>query len=241
MRKIYSYRLRLKKSGSAIYTSHLDYMRAVGRSIRRAGLPLAYSQGFHPLPRLAPGPPLPLGVESRAEYLDLILTDGLKAEEVLGRLNKYLPPGLEVMEVREIKPGPGEKVPALTAVINRLTYSFLLKPPSNWSKKKFEEWLADLWAEKQLPVTREKKGERKTTDIRQLWKGYRLLPEAGDLILLEIETEFGPNGTIRPADLLPYFPKGVEIRRISREEAWILSGNRKLTPMAFLDEKFREW
>src|SRR5690606_33558809 len=68
------YRLRYAKFGPARFASHLDLGRALGRALRRAGLPVAYSQGFHPLPKMAFGPPLPVGVESEAEFVDITFT-----------------------------------------------------------------------------------------------------------------------------------------------------------------------
>ena len=78
------YRLRYARFGPARFASHLDLGRALGRALRRAALPVAYSQGFHPLPKMAFGPPLPVGVESEAEFLELTLTRELAPEEIAG-------------------------------------------------------------------------------------------------------------------------------------------------------------
>jgi len=76
------YRIKYSKTGIARFTSHLDVLRALNRTVRRAGLPVAFSAGFNPKPQLAFGPPLPLGVESESEYFDLELTRALPEEEV---------------------------------------------------------------------------------------------------------------------------------------------------------------
>ena len=86
-------RLRLAKDPEARFTSHLDLARALERAARRAGLPVALSEGFHPMAKLALGPPLALGATSRAEYLDVELREPLAPAEVASRLAATLPPG----------------------------------------------------------------------------------------------------------------------------------------------------
>jgi radical SAM-linked protein len=96
--------------------SHLETMTAILRAIRRAGLPMAYSQGFHPKPRVSFGPALPVGVESRCEYLDLELVGVEDAGEIGARLAATLPPGLEVYEARLLDPRAASISASLRAV-----------------------------------------------------------------------------------------------------------------------------
>jgi radical SAM-linked protein len=69
--------------------------------MRRAGLPLAYSKGYHPTPRISFGDALPLGLESRVEEMEVVLYQPLAVSEICSRLNAELPPGLEVLEAEE--------------------------------------------------------------------------------------------------------------------------------------------
>jgi radical SAM-linked protein len=69
--------------------------------MRRAGLPLAYSKGYHPTPRISFGDALPLGLESRVEEMEVVLYQPLAVSEICSRLNAELPPGLEVVEAEE--------------------------------------------------------------------------------------------------------------------------------------------
>jgi len=98
-------RLRFEKTGPARYISHLDLMRTFQRAFRRAGLPLAYSEGFNPHPYLSVARPLPVGVDSVCELLDFGLNENSEFEirnselETLpGRINAALPLGLKVTE-----------------------------------------------------------------------------------------------------------------------------------------------
>lgn len=94
-------RIRFAKVGQMRYLSHLELINVFTRALHRAGVPMLYSQGFHPHPRFSFAMATSVGIESRAEYLDLFV-DRLGAADVMERLNKVLPQGLYVMEALEV-------------------------------------------------------------------------------------------------------------------------------------------
>lgn len=103
-------RVHYARLGEASYLSHLELVRLMYRAMRRANVPVAYSQGFHPLPRLSFGKALPVGVESLAEYVDVELDPAvsvgqLPAREVAARLSAALPVGFKVQGAEEAAPG----------------------------------------------------------------------------------------------------------------------------------------
>ena len=93
--------VRYAKRGKMRFASHRDVARVFERGVRRAGLPIAYSAGFTPHPRISYAGGAPTGVASEAEYLSLALTSRQAATQVGERLNKTLPDGIEVIEVTE--------------------------------------------------------------------------------------------------------------------------------------------
>jgi radical SAM family uncharacterized protein/radical SAM-linked protein len=95
-------RIRYSKDGCARYLGHLELVSIFHRAARRAEIPLSFSQGFHPMPRLAFGPPLQLGLGSQAEFVDAFLTVEMQPEDLLARFNAALPEGISVCEVRPI-------------------------------------------------------------------------------------------------------------------------------------------
>ena len=97
----FRYRLAYTKEGSARFISHLEFSSSFSRALRRAGLPLRYSQGFHPLPRVTFHEALPVGLESRSALCDIELTEPVPAEEILERLNRELPCGITILKVTE--------------------------------------------------------------------------------------------------------------------------------------------
>ena len=84
--KAVRYRVWHTKEAEAAYISQLELQSLLERAMRRAGLPMAFSQGFHPLPLISCGRALPVGVESQAEWFSIVLREPLSAEEVMKRL-----------------------------------------------------------------------------------------------------------------------------------------------------------
>ena len=98
-------RLRYAKRGRLRFTSHRDFSRAFERAIRRAGLPIAFSSGFSPHPRISYANASPTGSSSEAEYLEISLAEACDPDDVRARLDEALPPGLDVVEVVVASPG----------------------------------------------------------------------------------------------------------------------------------------
>jgi radical SAM family uncharacterized protein/radical SAM-linked protein len=112
------YRLTFAKVDEARWLSHLEMVAAFYRSLRRSGLPLAFSAGFHPLPRVAFHGALPVGVASLTETLDLALTANLDQGELLAQLNQVLPPGLNILAVQHLQ--GKQKPPQVEAALYRV-------------------------------------------------------------------------------------------------------------------------
>jgi radical SAM family uncharacterized protein/radical SAM-linked protein len=95
-------RVKFAKRGKARFLSHLELLTVFSRALKRAGIPLRFSEGFHPLPRIVLGPALPVGFESSAEYLDLQVHGIPDCGELSRVLNCELPEWLAVLESHEI-------------------------------------------------------------------------------------------------------------------------------------------
>jgi radical SAM-linked protein len=126
-------RLGFHKTEAMRFTGHLDLYRALERTIRRAGLPLAYRRSFSPHPRLQLAAALPLGFTSRAEVADLWLEQPLEASEVLARMQATAPPGLRFLEAQIA----AADEPALQEQVVGATYSVALteSPPADLGER----------------------------------------------------------------------------------------------------------
>lgn len=94
-------RLLFTKTGRAVYISHLDLMRTLTRAFLRADCRLKYSEGFNPHPNISIALPLSVGAESVCEILDFKMAEEMAPDEILERLKKQLPEGIEALEVYE--------------------------------------------------------------------------------------------------------------------------------------------
>ena len=100
-------RVRYAKRGRLRFTSHRDFARALERALRRAGVPMAYSAGFTPHPKVSYVGAAPTGVASEAEYLELGLAATVDVERLRAVLDASLPDGLDVLECVQVRPGTG--------------------------------------------------------------------------------------------------------------------------------------
>jgi radical SAM-linked protein len=98
-------RVKYAKRGRARFTSHRDFARAFERALRRAAVPMAYSSGFSPHPRISYPNASPTGAASEAEYLEIGLAVPCDPYKVRDALDAALPPGLDVVEVAVVRPG----------------------------------------------------------------------------------------------------------------------------------------
>ena len=115
-------RVYYHKGNEVKYISHLDTLRAWERAIRRSGLPLAYSQGFNPHPKITIAMPLAVGCTGENEPLDIILAEPIPEQAVVRALAPVMPPGFTVVSAVKVPP----KSPALATLFVRAVYEILL-------------------------------------------------------------------------------------------------------------------
>jgi radical SAM family uncharacterized protein/radical SAM-linked protein len=158
------HRLLWAKVEEARWLSHLELVNAVYRSLRRSGLPLAFSAGHHPLPRVAFHGALPVGVASLCETMDVGLAAEVGANDVVARLNQVLPPGFRILSAEVLPRAP--KPPR----VEQMTYQVESPKPVFTAVT-----AADFMACQDFPVVRRRpKGER-TVDLRPLVAALEIL------------------------------------------------------------------
>lgn len=151
-------RARYAKTGRLRFTSALDLGRVFERALRRAELPVAYSEGFSPHPKVSFPDALPLGYASTGEYVELTFAVGLHIETVVARLDAALPDGLSVEDAVEV--GDGE--PKLASLLRASLWSLEWDEAVPGLAAACEALLvADA-----LPVARQRKGDPIEVDLR---------------------------------------------------------------------------
>ena len=151
-------RIRYAKRGRLRFTSHRDFARAFERALRRAAIPMGYSAGFSPHPKISYVGAAPTGVASEAEYLEIGLAEHRDPDAVSRALDEALPPGLDVLEVVE-SPGGGSLADRIAASYWRIE---LPGVPAEAAEDAVRRFLALTEA----PVERLVKDGRRTVDAR---------------------------------------------------------------------------
>lgn len=188
-------RIRFAKGEALKYISHLDLNRTWERVFRRAGLPLAYSQGFNPRPRFQIAAALPVGVTGSAELVDLWLTEELAPDEVVARLDAASPPGLEILGAEPVE----LPAPSLQSVLRAADYRAVVRSPE--AAEAIRIRVQVLLAAPALLRQRQHKGRLQTYDLRPLIQEVSVEPGEGCL-LLQMRLQASPQGAGRPDEVL---------------------------------------
>lgn len=224
------YRLCFAKENKLKFVSHLELIRAMERSLRRAGLPIAFSEGFHPHPKLSFGPALAVGISSNCEYMDVQLLKNHNPELVKNELNCFLPDGLKIIAAKKIM----HHVKPLNAIINRASYVLLLKAePEDISR--IIESLHRLSDMNDLPVERRNKEGTKTVNIRPWLHNVKAEAIGADRVEISISGEIGSGGNLRPEDIISLIVPPVEVLDIRRNGLWHEDNGRMMDPMEFCE------
>jgi radical SAM-linked protein len=195
-------RITFVKQGALRYTGHLDLHRLWERAARRAELPLAYSQGFHPQPKMNMAAALPLGFSSRCEVMDMKLEHDIPLGDLATRLNATLPAGIQVLDIQQVE----ERLPALQTQVAAAEYEVTFMEAAHGAglKRKLEALI------EATSLPRERRG--KTYDLRPLIEALELLPN--DKIFMRLTAREGATG--RPEEVLDVLGIPFEETRIER-------------------------
>lgn len=193
--------LQYSKEEEVRFLSHLDLMTAMERGFRRAQLPLAFSEGFNPHPRISYASALAVGVTSEGEYLDLELAEDLAADEVLNRLQNHLPQGLRVLAVVAVT----KRKESLMAIINMARYRVDIPLWQAIQQQDVDKMVNDALSLTAWVVLRQgKKGEREV-DIRP--GVYRLQGRIEKTLTIEMDVQTGSSGNVKPEEVLEILKK----------------------------------
>jgi radical SAM-linked protein len=206
-------RIRFQKLGKVRWTSHRDVARMWERACRRVGLPLAWTSGFSPRPKISFGLALPTGAESFAEYLDLDLVEDAETEldGLPAVLSPALPMGVDVTAVAVLEP----RSPSLQEDVDSCTWRLQLVSGADITA------LVDrALASSSLLVERERKGQLSVDDVRPAILTLDAVATAGGETELEALLATRPRA-LRPNELLRALHPELEATRVCRINQWI--------------------
>ncbi len=179
------------------FTSHLDLARTWERTLRRAEVPLAYSQGFNPRPQIQLAAPLPLGYVAKRELLDMTLATPMLLDVLSRRIVAVLPNGLTLLQVQEVP----LSAPSLQSQIRSATYRVHLDPDTPGPA--VHEGVTRFLAKNAFPLTRRShRGKTRQIDLRALVKGLTLREAASGGPVLEMRLRHDSEMTGRPDEVI---------------------------------------
>lgn len=160
--KVQRLRVTFSRATEVKYITHLDLMRFWERALRRAGLALAYSEGFSPHPQISLAAPLPVGVTSRGELMDIYLTEQVSLGHFLCVIDHELPRGLTVTDVQEVDMA----LPSMQSQMRAAEYRVALPPETDMSE--LAEQVATLLARPSIPWQHQREKDVRSYDLRPL-------------------------------------------------------------------------
>jgi radical SAM family uncharacterized protein/radical SAM-linked protein len=216
-------RMRFQKVGYSKFISHLDLVRLFDRACRYAGIPVAYSQGFNPRPKISFCQPLALGQSSESEYLDIEL-DGELNIDLKNKINEYLPEGIKILDVKT-KSGSSD---VLSASINLMDYEIDIS-----DSEIMQQQIEDFLNNHEIFVERNRKGITKQVNIRPFVDTIKNSKKR-----LQIRTRSIKGNTARINEILEYlFGNNAHSKKylsIHRKNQYIQNETSILTPMEIL-------
>ncbi|HEX3031490.1 MAG TPA: TIGR03936 family radical SAM-associated protein [Bacillota bacterium] len=191
------YRIEFQRLPEARFVSHLDTMKTVERAARRAGIPLAFSEGFNPHPKISFGSALAVGVTSDQEYLEIELSEDWEPAQLIKQLNQGLPSGYRLLQGRRL----AENSPAAMSVINRADYLVRARLGRKITLDELKQLAIEFMAREEIKVVKNTKKGKREVDLRP--GIYQLAVDLQeDYLILRLLLQAGSTGNIRPEDVL---------------------------------------
>ena len=185
-------RIKFSRGEDVKFISHLDIMRLWQRIFIRAGVPLAYSEGFNPHPRISLAAPLALGVTSEAELMDIILSRWLSPHSFLSAISRQLPHDIEVDQVLNMAPN----LPSLQSQVRFAEYRVLLETQKN--RDDIEDAIASVLARKELPWQHQRDTGVRRYDLRALIEEIRFISLEAGCCTIDMRLRCDSSGSGRP-------------------------------------------
>ena len=155
-------RIRFCRGQEVKFISHLDILRLWQRALHRAEIPVAYSEGFNPHPRISLAAPLPIGVTSQAELMDILCTKWGSSHFFTAAISQQLPPGIEILQVYQV----ALTMPSLQSRVRYAEYR--VEVETEKEQKDIESAVTGLLSVKQLPWQHHRDTGTRNYDLRAL-------------------------------------------------------------------------
>jgi radical SAM-linked protein len=189
-------RIRFCRGEEVKFISHLDLMRLWQRALNRAGMPVAYSEGFNPHPRISLAAPLALGVTSEAELMDVVLAKWASPHSFTAAVSCQLPPGIEIRQVYNMP----LTMPSLQSQVRYAEYTVEME--TGKSQEEVKAAMASLLAAEHLPWQHQRDTGPKRYDLRALIDELWLIDGNTDNDTIGMRLRCDSSGSGRPEQVV---------------------------------------
>ncbi len=206
-------RVRFTRGEEIKYISHLDIMRLWERALNRAGIQVAYSEGFSPHPRLSLASPLAVGVTGESELLDVFISGNVTPHWFTDAVSRQLPAGVDILGVQQIN----VMMPSLQSQVSLAEYRVEVEMEDG--PEDIESAIGSLLSLDKLPWYHERDTGRREYDLRELINDIKLVSSDDELCTIYMVLRCGSNGSGRPEQVtlalgFKRFPRSISRTRL---------------------------
>lgn len=229
-------RIKFSKKGTMKFIGHLDIMRYFQKAIRRAGIDIAYSEGFSPHQIMSFAAPLGVGLESNGEYFDAELNSAISSADVCKRLNEQMVDGMEILEVKELPEKAGNAMASVAAA----GYTVLFR---NGYEPQFSiiDRLSSFYDRDTILVTKKTKKSEVEIDLKPLIYDMKVTEDQKGIYML---VDASSSGNIKPNLVMQAFyeQNGCELPEfallVTREETYTKINHNEFVPLGAVGADF---
>ncbi|QXM05768.1 TIGR03936 family radical SAM-associated protein [Crassaminicella indica] len=234
---MYKVRMRFSKKDFMIFISHLDLARVMERALRRADVPLCFTQGFNPHPKISFATALALGVSSDGEYVDIEIEEKIDLNILKEKINKELPEGIHIIQCQYID----VKSKPLMAVIEYSTYIVRCVLADDVNEDKLNALIKDFMKNKEIIIHKIVKKKNKTREkeinIRPFIRNLELLNKEDCNCIFKMTLATGSKGNLKPEVLIEQLKDRMKISilldsiRVHRLGLYSIKDERLIEPL----------
>lgn len=225
-------RVKFRKYGALRFIGHLDVMRFFQKTIRRANIDIAYSQGYNPHQIMSFASPLGLGLESNGEYMDIEVNSVTNSQDMIDRLNKAGVAGIEVISVKELPENAGNAMASVAAARYLVEFRKGREPAFDYENK-----IEEFYSQENIIITKQTKKSTKEMNLRP--GIYELYCKDGIIHML---VDASSAGNIKPSMLIEaYLSQNNETLQenallITREDSYTNQGTEEAPQWVSLND-----
>lgn len=209
-------RIKYKKEYNMKFLSHLELIKTMERVFRRMNLPMKFSQGFNPKPKISYAAPLPVGVESECDFLDVELVEKIDIAALLKTQKDFLPRGLEFLDAKY-----HGKSKSLMSLVTDSAYIIQMCTEEHFKKETIQELVTKFVAQDAIEYEKlNKKNKMKVINIKPLIQDVQVLTVNDDQIIMKVLVTTGSNGNLKPEKLTELFAAYAELTLIPGKERY---------------------